>query len=180
MWWDRIIDYILSTIKTWYTWLILAVVTIPLVIIRGPNYMFISISFLVIMIINIIILVVGKIKDKFYANKVCQKNFDIFFNSLWKDEQDLLIELFEKRVVYKETNEFYIEGSYGIRSKTFYNITQLPNEETSFSELKFIKVEYNFKSQNEDLTYNVNYKISIDSKFVEEWKKYLKKILQKK
>lgn len=177
---SNITDYILANIKKWYTWLVCTILTVPLVFIRGVVYISIPAACFIIMILNIIIFVIEKIKSSFYNDRVAQENFDIFFNSLWKDEQSLLIELFEKRVVYKETDEFYIMGSYGLRSKTFYNITQLPGEISSFGGSKFIKVEYNTKSQNEDLTYNVNYKISIDSKFVEEWEKYLKNITRKK
>ena len=73
-------------------------------------------------------LVINHVVSSWWDNHVCKKNrkatiyetFKQTYNLLWEDEQLLVQELITgSGIVQRPMSEFYIEGSWGLRSKMF-------------------------------------------------------------
>lgn len=145
----KFIETILKVIekagKKWLFWLILTICCLPLGFIFGYKYFSISGSFFVILMILLIFNFIKYIKNKKQAEyeNLC-KIYSIFKN-LWDDERKLLIELFLNKTAERKRNKFCVEGSYGLRSKEFYELIDYDDINSGEGENAIIHYSYHNK-----------------------------------
>lgn len=113
--------------KNWFFWLNITVCCLPFGVIFGWKYFSISTAFAIMFIITAIIKTVNYKKEKKEIYKAKIDQIYNLFKNLWKDERELLIELFLNKTSERKQNKFYIEGSYGLRSKEFYELIDYDN-----------------------------------------------------
>lgn len=123
---SKFIESILKIIeraqKNWFFWLAIAICCLPLGFIFGSKYLSISGSFVVVLIIITIIKIINNIRNNRKKYNEELKGLYNLFKSLWSDERCLLIELFLNKTAQRKQKDFYIDGSYGLRSNAFYKL----------------------------------------------------------
>lgn len=108
--------------KNWFFWLAITICCLPLGFIFGSKYFSISGSFVVVLVVVIIIKIINNIRNNRKEHNEKLKGLYNLFKSLWPDERCLLIELFLNKTAQRKQKDFYIDGSYGLRSSTFYKL----------------------------------------------------------
>lgn len=123
---SKFIESILKIIeraqKNLFFWLVIAICCLPLGFIFDSKYFSISGSFVIVLITVIIIKIINNIRNNRKKYNEELKGLYNLFKSLLSDERCLLIELFLSKTAQRKQKDFYINGSYGLRSHTFYEL----------------------------------------------------------
>ena len=119
---ESVLKIIEQAQKNWFFWLAIAICCLPLGFIFGSKCFSISVSLFVVLVIVIIIKIINNIRNNRKERNEELKGLYNLFKSLWPDERHLLIELFLNKTAQRKQEDFYIDGSYGLRSSTFYKL----------------------------------------------------------
>lgn len=156
--------------KNWFFWLVIAICCLPLGFVFGSKYFSISGSFAAILTIVLIMNFSKFIKNKKQDEYEILCDLYSMFKKLWPDERFLLIELFLNKTAERRVNNFYIEGSGGLRSEQFYQLTGY--DEVPFGCEKNAKIKFQWRNkENESYYYFI-----IDEDFRLYYYKYFQKL----
>ena len=130
-------------------------------------------------------LFINHVVSDWWDNKVCKKNrkatiyetFKQTYNLLWKDEQLLVQELITgSGIAQRPMNEFYIEGSWGLRSKMFLCLAR-------YSWIEWVTLQEEISEYNKPIHVSRElgyYEFKLRPEYKQLWRKLYKKMLKEK
>lgn len=130
-------------------------------------------------------LFINHVVSDWWDSKVCKKNrkatiyetFKQTYNLLWKDEQLLVQELITgSGIAQRPMSEFYIEGSWGLRSKMFLCLAR-------YSWIEWVTLQEEISEYNKPIHVSRElgyYEFKLRPEYKQLWRKLYKKMLKEK